>query len=580
MQSPVDITLALRTPVSDPDISATMKGSVNLGNVQKIYPLGEKMKLSGIVNADMAFSGKISAIEKGNYDQFKASGFATVDKLVYEGEEINQPLSIAKARLDFTPAMAKLSGFKMTIGKNDLAAEGSIGNYIPYVMKKSAVLNGSFTTTSEFMDINSLVSGTASTAVADTSALTVIEIPANLDLSLNTSFGRLIYDSYDMSNVSGAVKVRDHTLLLEGLQVYMLGGEMALKGSYSTYDPAKPVVDMDLKVKNVDVKQTFMAFGTMQKFAPIAGKLNGLISTDLKFKGVLKKDMMPDITSVSAYGLVLSDLLGLSGVNTFGKIADILKIEKLRNPSLEKLNLSFDLVDGKATVKPMDFKLGSYKANFSGSTGLDQLLNFVLTLDIPRSDFGNKANNVLDGLVKDASKKGVTVSLGDIIPVTILIGGSATDPKITTGIKSAMAGLAEDMKKQAIQLVEKKKEELVTKAKAEATNYIAQAEAEAAKIIAEAGIQGQRLIQAATAASEKVRMAADSSANRLLSEGKKNGFLAEIAAKKGADKIRKEGNDKAGRIVSEAQKQSDAILNKARAEADKIKQDALKRVNQ
>jgi hypothetical protein len=580
MQSPVDITLALRTPVSDPDISATMKGSVNLGNVQKIYPLGEKTKLSGIVNADMAFSGKISAIEKGNYDQFKASGFATVDKLVYEGEEINQPLSIAKARLDFTPAMAKLSGFKMTIGKNDLAAEGSIGNYIPYVMKKSAVLNGSLTTTSEFMDINSLVSGTASTAVADTSSLTVIEIPANLDLSLNTSFGRLIYDSYDMSNVSGAVKVRDHTLLLEGLQVHMLGGAMALKGSYSTYDPAKPVVDMDLKVKNVDVKQTFMAFGTMQKFAPIAGKLNGLISTDLKFKGVLKKDMMPDITSVSAYGLVLSDLLGLSGVNTLSKIADLLKIEKLRNPSLEKINLSFDLVDGKATVKPMDFKLGSYKANFSGSTGLDQLLNFVLTLDIPRSDFGNKANNVLDGLVKDASKKGVTVSLGDIIPVTILIGGSATDPKITTGIKSAMAGLADDMKKQAIQLVEKKKEELVTKAKAEATNYIAQADAEAAKIIAEAGIQGQRLIQAATAASEKVRMASDSSANRLLSEGKKNGFLAEIAAKKGADKIRKEGNDKAGRIVSEAQKQSDAILNKARAEADKIKQDALKRVNQ
>jgi cell division septum initiation protein DivIVA len=383
-----------------------------------------------------------------------------------------------------------------------------------------------------------------------------------------------------MSNVSGAVKVRDHTLLLEGLQVHMLGGAMALKGSYSTYDPAKPVVDMDLKVKNVDVKQTFMAFGTMQKFAPIAGKLNGLISTDLKFKGVLKKDMMPDITSVSAYGLVLSDLLGLSGVNTLSKIADLLKIEKLRNPSLEKINLSFDLVDGKATVKPMDFKLGSYKANFSGSTGLDQLLNFVLTLDIPRSDFGNKANNVLDGLVKDASKKGVTVSLGDIIPVTILIGGSATDPKITTGIKSAMAGLADDMKKQAIQLVEKKKEELVTKAKAEATNYIAQADAEAAKIIAEAGIQGQRLIQAATAASEKVRMASDSSANRLLSEGKKNGFLAEIAAKKGADKIRKEGNDKAGRIVSEAQKQSDAILNKARAEADKIKQDALKRVNQ
>jgi len=276
---------------------------------------------------------------------------------------------------------------------------------------------------------------------------------------------------------------------------------------------------------------------------------------------------------------VLSDILGLTNLNTFGKIADVLKMEKLRNPSIEKINLSFDIVDGKATVKPMDFKLGSYKANISGTTGLDQALNFILTLDIPRSEFGNKANSVLDSFVKDASKKGVNVSLGDIIPVTILIGGTATDPKITTGIKSAMAGLAEDMKKQAIAEVEKKKEELVVKAKEEAIDLIAQADAEAAKLIAEAEKQSQKLMVSANKAAEEVRFAADSSASRLIAEGKKNGSIAELVAKKGAGKIKQEGYSNADKMVAEAQKQSDAILNKARAEAEKIKQDALNRVS-
>jgi vacuolar-type H+-ATPase subunit H len=335
---------------------------------------------------------------------------------------------------------------------------------------------------------------------------------------------------------------------------------------------------MDLQVKNLDVKKAFQAFNSIQKFAPIANKLNGAISTNLKFKGALKKDMMPELTSVSANGLVLSDMLGLTNLNTFGKIADVLKMEKLRNPSLEKINLSFDIINGKATVKPMDFKLGSYKANISGTTGLDQVLNFVLTLDIPRAEFGAKANTVLDGLVKDASKKGVNVNLGDMIPVTILIGGTATDPKITTGIKSAMAGLAEDMKKQAIAEVEKKKEELVVKAKAEVTNYIAQADAEAAKIIAEAEKQSQKLMISANKAADEVRFAADSSANRLIAEGKKNGSIAEMVAKKGAEKIKKQGDVQATKVVTEAQKQSDALLAKARAEADKIKQDALNKV--
>ncbi len=579
MQNPVDITLKLRTPVSDPDINATLKGVINLSTISKIYPLGENTKLSGIINADMAFSGKVSAVEKGAYDQFKASGYATVDNLNYSGSEVPQPLAVSKARLDFTPAYAQLAGLSMTIGKSDLAANGRLENYIPYIMKKNALLKGSLTATSNYLDINSLVAGTPETsAPSDTAALTVIEIPGNMDLSLNTTIARLIYDTYDIRDVSGSVKVKDHTLLLEGLQLNMLGGTIGMKGSYSTFDPAKPLVDMDLQVKNLEVKKAFGTFSSMQKFAPIAAKLNGLISTNLKFKGALKKDMMPDLSSVSAYGLVLSDVLKLGDVNTFGKIADVLKLEKLRNPALEKINLSFDILDGKATVKPMDFKLGSYKANFSGTTGLDQVLNFILTLEIPRAEFGTKANSVLDGLVKDASKKGVKVNLGDIIPVTILIGGTATDPKVTTGIKSAMTGLVEDLKKQVLEEVQKKKEELVTKAKDEATNLIAQADAEAAKLIAEAEKQGQKLVEEARKGAEQVRFASDSTGSRLIAEGKKNGYIAELAAKKGAEKVKKEGYKQADRMVEEAQKQSDAIISRARAEADKVKQDALNRV--
>lgn len=579
MQNPVDVTFALRTPVSDPDLNATIIGKVNLADITKVYPLDDKTKLSGSVAADMVFAGKISSIDKGNYDQFRATGYALVEKLVYEGAEVPLPVNISKARLDFTPAFAQLTGLAMTMGKNDIAANGKIENYIPYFMKKNAVLKGSVSVNSNYMDLNSLMSEThSSSSPADTTALTTVEIPGDMDISLTTTFAQLIYDNYDIRDISGTIQIKDHALVLDGLLLHMLGGTMAVKGSYSTFELAKPLVDMDLQLKNMDIKQSFETFGSIKKFAPIAGKLKGAISTNLKFKGALKQDMMPELSSVSAHGLVLSDILALADVNTLNKIADMLKLEKLRSPALEKINLSFDVVDGKVNVKPMDFKLGSYKSTFSGSTGLDQVLNFVLTLDIPRNDFGTKANQVLDGLIKDASKKGVNVSLGDIVPVTILIGGTATDPKITTGIKSAMAGMAEDMKKQAIAELEKKKEEIISKAKEEAINLIAQADAEAAKIIAEAEKQIQKLMKEANKAADQLRFAADSTANRLIDEGKKNGYIAEIAAKKGAEKVKKQGYEKASAMEVEAQKQSDAVLNRARSEAEKIKQDALKRV--
>jgi vacuolar-type H+-ATPase subunit H len=579
MQNPVDATLLLKTPVSDPDINATLKGRIDLSDVSRIYPLGDKTTLSGILDADAAFAGKLSSIENGAYDKFKADGYLAVDKVVYTGEGVKQPVNISKARLDFTPAYAQLSGMTVAIGKNDISAEGKLENYLPYFMKKNGVLKGSLTTTSKYMDINSLVAGSESSSTStDTSALTVIEIPGDMDLTLNTTFGQLLYDKYDLQDVKGQVFVKDKILQIGNLSMNTLGGTMAMKGSYSTVEPAKPKVDIELNIKNIDVSRTVAAFNTMKQLAPIAEKLTGAITTTLKFKGDLKENMMPELTSVSAYGLLLSDILKFGSTNTFSKIADALKMDKLRNPSVEKVNLSFDLVNGIATVKPMDFKLASYKANFSGTTGLDKAINFVLTLDIPRSDFGSKANTVLESLVGDAAKKGVNVKLGDIVPVTLLIGGTVTDPTIRTGIKTAMTDLVADVKQQALEQVEKKKEELVNKAKDEANALIVQADAQAAKLIADAETQGQKLVDAAQVAAGKVRTTADSTASKLISEGKKNGPIAEIAAKKAADKVKKEADAKATGLVSEAQKQKDALIAKARTDADKLKQDAQNKV--
>ncbi len=579
MQNPVDASFTVRTPVSDPDIDAKLKGKINFADVSKIYPLGEKTTLSGIADIDAAFSGRLSAIEQGDYERFNAEGYAVIENLAYSGDAVEQAVKISTARLDFSPAFAQLSGMSAAIGKNDIAAEGKIENYLPYLLKKEGVLKGTLSLSSNYMDINSLVSdNTSKDNSSDSSKLSVIEIPGNIDCTLSTAFKRLIYDKYDLSNIKGQVFVKDKTLLLIGLTMDALDGTMALKGSYNTFDPKKPLVDLELNIKDVDVKKTFSAFNTMKQLAPIAEKLTGEISTTLKFKGALLENMMPELTSVSAYGLLLSEILKFGNTNTFSKIADALKIEKLRNPAVEKVNLSFDLVNGIATVKPMDFKLGNYKANISGTTGLDKTINYVLTLDIPRSEFGSKANGVLDGLVSDASKKGIKLTLGDIVPVTLLIGGTVTDPTIRTGIKSAMSDVVADAKKQAIEQIEKKKEELVNKAKEEANALIAQANAQAAKLIADAEVQGQKLVNAAQLAAEKLRITADSTSSKIITEGKKNGPIAEIAAKKAAEKVRKDADNKATGLVNEAQKQKDAIIARARAEAEKVKQQAAGKV--
>lgn len=579
--SPLDATLHLAHPVSDPDLKASAKGKLNLADVSTIYPLDAATKLAGIIDADIQLAGRLSAIEKQAYGQFQASGYANLSGIEYSGAEIKMPLKVNSARLDVSPANIKVDMQSVRIGKSDLTANGLISSYLPYFLKKEGVLTAAVKTTSSHLDLNELmgIAPTDSKSGSNATASGPIEIPDKLNLTLNSRFDEVLYSSYSMKNVNGALRVKDKAIWMDNLDLDMLGGSFLLKGSYTTQAPKPPVADLRISVNNLRVAEAAKSFESFRKYVPIAEKITGALHADLSVVSTLKADMSPELTQVSAKGLMLSDLLGISGVNALSGIADALKMEKLRNPSIEKVNLSFDVLDGKVNVKPMDFKFGGYKANFSGNTGLDQKLNFILNLEIPRAEFGQKANEVLQSMLSKAATAGIKVNPGDIIPVTILIGGTATDPKITTGIKQALSSLAEDLKQQAVAEIQKKKEEVIQKGKEEVSNLIEQADARAAKLLSEAETQGQKLLDAGRLAADKARQLSDSTASRLVDEASKNGPIAALAARKAAEKVRKEGNAKADRLMAEAQAQKDALMGKARAEADKIKQDANDQVN-
>ncbi len=54
-----------------------------------------------------------------------------------------------------------------------------------------------------------------------------------------------------------------------------------------------------------------------------------------------------------------------------------------------------------------DVKVDDIKMTVGGSHGIDQTLDYNLKFNVPRKYFGSAANDALDGLLKEASAKGV-----------------------------------------------------------------------------------------------------------------------------------------------------------------------------
>ena len=476
--NPFDARLVLKTPVSDPDIDAFFKGKIDLTNIQKVVPLEKGTMLTGVITSDIAAKGKYSSVKNQRYDQFAASGSLTISGMNYSSADLKHPVNIKEMNMSFSPKTVALNSFNMKAGNTDLQASGSLENFIPYALK-GETLKGILKMSSTKVDLNEWMSGSTAAAPsqkADTSSLSIAEIPANIDFIMNATIGSLIYQNITMSNCSGTLLIRDQAIRMSNLLMHLLDGSLVMNGGYSTLNPKKPSIDFDLAVSEFDIQKTATTFNTVEKMAPIAKNCSGKFSCKMNVKGDLDTKMSPVIPSLTGGGNLITSQITVQNFPVTTKIADALKMPSLKKLDVPKTNLSFKFANGRVYVDPFDVTMNGFKTTIAGSNGFDQTIDYTMNVQIPRASFGGAANSVLNNLVSHANAKGANMSLGDMIPVALKIGGTNSDPKVSTDLNQQGAKAMANLKAAAEAEFEKRKAEAEVKARAEVDKLKSQAQ--------------------------------------------------------------------------------------------------------
>jgi hypothetical protein len=153
----------------------------------------------------------------------------------------------------------------------------------------------------------------------------------------------------------------------------------------------------------------------------------------------------PTVTGDIKLGIAGAAITGLPILNI---IAEKLKIEKFKNLSLKDLNFNLKVINGKVALDSMVLPLWTgAKAKISGYTALDQSIQYVAKLSIPRRDFG-EANTALNSLQAQAKQKGLNVVLSEMVDVDVFIGGFFTKPEIKISLHDAKNSLVNGVKDQ------------------------------------------------------------------------------------------------------------------------------------
>lgn len=427
--NPFSLKASVKTPMSDPDLQASAQGTLDLGKIKEVYPL-EDMTLNGTIQADMNLAGKLSYIEKEQYDQMKAAGSIRLNNMKLNLQDM-PAIDIQRSTFSFSPRYLQLSETTINIGQNDLTVDSRFENYLGYALKGST-LKGNLNISSNHIHVNDFISSDTTTVQApethdsttvSSSEAGVIRIPENIDFTMQANLKEVLFDKMKLETVSGVLTVKNGTVDMRNLSFNTMGGSITANGAYSAPKGVQPHLNAGFDMKGIGFAQAYEELGLVQQLAPIFSGLKGNFSGNLKINTPLDEKMSPVMQQVQGSGSLSTKDLSLSDVKFINQVADIVKKPSMKDIQVKDLNLDFEIADGRVTTQPFDLKLGDYTMNLSGSTGLDQTIDYTGKITLPSGGIGSKLGTV-----------------------DMTIGGTFTSPKV--GID--MASLAKNAAEQAL----------------------------------------------------------------------------------------------------------------------------------
>ncbi|MBW8051849.1 MAG: hypothetical protein FVQ77_16225 [Cytophagales bacterium] len=505
---PMQARMSLKN-LDDPAYDVDIQGSIDLAKITKIFPL-EDMTLSGKILADVYTRGRMSYIEAGRYDKLSSSGSIVINDINFVSADLPQGLKITNSKIEFDPKKVTINNFDGWVGKSDIHITGNFFNYIAWMFAENQTIRGDMIFNSNKFDVNEWMTEESSSGSSSNSSsgegegeepLTVVEIPADIDFTLQSAINEVLYDNMTLKNFRGTVLIRDQMLKLIGVTFETLGGTFTTNATYDSRDINHPRYDLDLDISEMAIKDAYNTFSTVRALAPIAKTIDGYFSTKFKVNGELAQDMMPLYNNLTGGGLINVSKATLKGLKLLDKMNEVTKLSGTKEMKLKDVLMEAEIKDGRIFFKPFDVISGNNKMNIAGSNGIDGSIDYLLKMDVPGGAVSKALNTSL------ASITGKNISSSDRVKFDLNVSGTHNDPKIKIAGSSAKDQVKEVVKETVKQEVDKVKQQAEQKAKEELEKKRKEAElkakAEAERLRKAAEKKKREAEQKAKAATEK-----------------------------------------------------------------------------
>jgi hypothetical protein len=233
--NPIDASLILRTPVSDPNVDLKAKGTLNLADIPKLLPMDGIQNLSGVINMDIVLKTLMSYIEKKQYDQVNMNGTMAVNNM--NVKMANKPaVFINNLAMKFTPNYVGVDNFTGKLGKSDIQASGTIDNILA-LFSTNKTMTGNVNFNANLLDANEWMTPTPTAKVGNrdpsvSATKSATEKPFDrFDFKVKGAIGKLIYAQYDIQGMAASGHFTPNRFILDNFKTQIGNSDIAGNGT-------------------------------------------------------------------------------------------------------------------------------------------------------------------------------------------------------------------------------------------------------------------------------------------------------------------------------------------------------------
>lgn len=424
-----------------PEVRGDFKGRIEANAVLGFYPVKDIENISGELNADISFEGKIELLKKkATAQRFSTRG--TVDlvniNLSYGSNRV--PLADLNGNLQFNNNDLALSNVSGKLGKSDFVLNGFFKNIITFILFENQPIGIEADLRSQYLSVDELFAIGFGKPSQGENQLYEFKISSNINLNFNCDVKALQYKRFRAESLKGDLLVRNQMAVSRNISFQALGGNAIFSGIVDAKNNKAIDVVSTFKLSGIHVDSIFYVFENFDQNFIEDKHLKGRAFADVTLEMVLNQNLK----------LFQETLIGdISATIKNGELNNFEPLKKLKkfldDESLDRLrfaDLKNDIhIENKTVYIPqMEIRSNVTSLKISGTHTFDQHIDYHIVTPLRK----RKANDPeLQEAIEETS--GQTNLL-------LKITGTTDNYKVSYDTKAVRKKIVSDLKNEAKEL--------------------------------------------------------------------------------------------------------------------------------